>query len=85
MNPGFHPVMICSHGDEDGQEEAESQIAALIPIELVEGHDADEADEENSQPPAREGRADPGALSDQVIYPPDHRFELDCAGVCHNR
>jgi len=85
MNPGFHPVMIRGHGDEEGQEEAEGQITAVVPIELVEGHGADEADEENSQSPAREGRADLGALSDQAICSSDRRFELDRAGACHNR
>ena len=53
MNPGFHPVMIRGHCDEDRQEYGKSQIAAVIPIELVEGHGADEADEENRQPPSR--------------------------------
>ena len=85
MNPGFHPVMIRGHGDEDGQKQAECQIAAVVPIEFVEGHDADEADEENGQPPARKGCADPGALSDQAICSPDRRFELGRAGACHDR
>src|SRR5215831_11555264 len=43
VNPGFHPVMIRGHGDENGKECSKGQVAAVIPVELIEGHGADEA------------------------------------------
>ena|SRR5690242_17638588 len=79
VNPSFHPVMICGHGDEDGKEDPKGQVAAVIPIELVEGDGADEADEEDSQPPSRETCADSGSLGNEAIGAPDHRFDLDDA------
>lgn len=76
MNPDFHPVMIRGHGDENGKECSERQVAAVIPVELVEGHGADEAGEENSQPPSGERSAGPDSLRDEVVGAPDNRFKL---------
>lgn len=79
MNPGFNLVMIRGHCNEDRQEYGKSQIAAVIPIELVEGHGADEADEENGQPPSRKRCAGPGSLSNEAVGAPDDRLDLDDA------
>ncbi len=76
VNPGFYPVMIRGHGDEDGKEYSEGQIAAVVPIELVEGHSSDEADEENSQPPLCEPCAGPGSLRNEAVGAPDNRLDL---------
>ena len=76
VNPGFYPVMIRGHGDEDGKEDSEGQIAAVVPIELVEGHGADEADEENSQPPSCECCAGSGSMRNEAVGAPDNRLNL---------
>lgn len=76
VNPGFNLVMIRGYGDKNGKEYSEGQIAAVVPIELVEGHGADEADEENSQPPSCERCADPGSLRNEAVGAPDNRLDL---------
>src|SRR6185437_2024777 len=76
VNPGFHPVMICGHRDEDGKEYSESQVAAMVPIELVESDRADKADEENDQPPSRECCAGPDSLRNEAVGAPDNRLDL---------
>lgn len=76
MNPGFHPVMIRSHGDENDKECSEGQVAAVIPVELVEGHRADEADEENSEPPSCESCAGAGSSRNEAVGTPDDCLDL---------
>ena len=76
VNPGFHPVMIRSHGDEDGKEYSEGHVAAVVPIERVEGDRADEADKENSQPRSCERCAGPGSLSNETVGAPNNRLDL---------
>jgi hypothetical protein len=68
--------MIRGHGDEEDQKCAESQIAAVIPIELVKSHGTDESDEENSQPPSGECCADVGALSNEAVGAPNDFVEV---------
>src|SRR5512139_913210 len=75
VNPGFHPVMIRGYGEEERQECAEGHVAAVIPIELVERHGTDKADEENGQPPSRKCCAGSGSLSNEAIGTPDNPFE----------
>lgn len=84
MNPCFHPVMIRGHGDEEDQKCAESQIAAVIPIELVKAHGTDKTHEENTQPPSGERCADTGALSNEAVGAPNNFVDLLDAGACHN-
>ena len=79
MNPCFYPVMIRGHGDEEGQEYGKCQIAAVIPIELVEGHGADEADEENRQSPSGERCAGAGSLNNEAVGAADDSLDLDDA------
>ena len=76
MNPCFYPVMIRGHGDEEGQEYGKCQIAAVIPIELVEGHGADKTDEENRQPPSGERCAGAGSLNNEAVGAPDNPLDL---------
>jgi len=84
VNPCFHPVMIRGHGDEKGHECSESHIAAVIPVELVEGYGADETHEENSQSPSCERCAGPDSSRNEAVGAPDHRLELSDARACHN-
>ncbi len=76
VNPSFYPVMIRRHGYEESQEQSETEISALVPVELVERDRHDEADEENGQPPPCKGCADAGAAFDELIRPTNDRCEL---------
>lgn len=85
VNPCFHPVMIGSDGDEEREECAESQVAAVIPIEFVQRHGADEADEENGQSPSRKCAAGPRSLRDETVSASDCLLDLGDARECHNQ
>ena len=76
MNPGFHPVMIRGHGDKNGKECSEGQVAAVIPLKSVEGNRADKANEENSQSPTCERCAGPDSLRNEAVGAPDNRLDL---------
>jgi hypothetical protein len=84
VNPGFHPVMIGSHRDENGKEYSEGEVAAVIPIQLIEGHGADKADEENSQSPSCERCTGPRSLNNETVGASDNRLDLSDARVGHN-
>ena len=67
MNLSLQLVMIGGYGDKDSEKEGERQVAALVPVELIEGHGTDEAEYEDGQPPFGEERAGPCAVSHQAV------------------
>ena len=56
MNLGLHLVMIGRNGDKDSQEKSQRQVAALVPVELIEGNGTDQAGEEDLLEEADEHR-----------------------------
>ena len=85
MNLALHLAMIGGHCDEDGQEQGQRQIAAVIPVKLIEGYGAHEASEENRQAPSCERSASLGAASHEAVGAPDDGFDLGGACACHHR
>lgn len=85
MNLGLHLVMIGRDGDKDSQEEGEREVAALVPVEFIEGNGTDQADQENREPPPGEEGAGLRALSNQVVCALDDGLNLEGAWAYHNR
>lgn len=56
----------------------------MVPINFVQGHGTDKANEENGQSPPREPCADSGPSFDQVIRSANDGFELSAARGCHD-
>lgn len=76
MNLSLHLAMIGGYGDKGGEEKCERQIAALIPVELIEGDGTDEADQEDREPPSGEESAGSCAVCDQAVCALDDGLNL---------
>lgn len=67
MNPAFEPVMIRRDGDEARDETGQDQIADIKRFEFVQCDGREKAGEKESQAPAGEVRACPGALRNAAV------------------